>query len=246
MAGSDGGLGTRSSGGMLQGGGISYEFLYPGAFTMLKVALRQGQTMKAQSDAMVAMTGGVEVKGKLEGGVLGGLGRMLSGETFFFQTLEANRGPGEVLLAPSRIGDIADIELDGGVNCVIQKDGFFAATEGVQISTTMQNLSKGIFSGEGFFVLKASGKGMLFVESYGSIHVLEVPADQEVTVDNGHLVAWPDNMQYRVEKASSGWFSSITSGECLVCRFRGPGMVFIQTRNQSAFEQWIRRMAGKA
>ena len=35
---------------------------------------------------------------------------------------------------------------------------------------------------------------------------------------------------------------SIASGECLVCRFRGPGVVLIQTRNPGSFAGWIRSM----
>ena len=38
---------------------------------------------------------------------------------------------------------------------------------------------------------------------------------------------------------SNGWVSSITSGECLVCRFKGPGTVLIQTRNPEGFKDWI-------
>ena len=60
--------------------GVDYELLYPGAFTMLKVRLQRGEMIKAESDAMVAMSNTVDVEGKLEGGVLGGLGRMLSGD----------------------------------------------------------------------------------------------------------------------------------------------------------------------
>ncbi len=43
-------------------------------------------------------------------------------------------------------------------------------------------------------------------------------------------------------KAAKGWFSSFTSGEALVCRFRGPGTVLIQTRNPKGFASWIRRL----
>ena len=43
-----------------------------------------------------------------------------------------------------------------------------------------------------------------------------------------------------IEKASaSGWISSFTSGEGLVCRFRGPGNIMIQTRNPQVFGQWM-------
>ena len=143
--------------------GINYEILYgEGAFAMLRVVLRRGMAIKAQSDAMVKMDTTMEVEGKLEGGVLGGLGRMLSNENIFFQTLKAVSGDGEALLAPAAPGTILDIEMDG-TPYYIQKGGFFAATEVVVISTRMQNLAQGLFGGEGFFVLEASGRGVLFV-----------------------------------------------------------------------------------
>ena len=71
---------------------------------------------------------------------------------------------------------------------------------------------------------------------------MELGEGEEVIIDNGNLVAWPDYMDYTIEKASNGWLSGIKSGECLVTRFRGPGTVLIQTRNPSSFEAWIRSM----
>ncbi|AGA89527.1 TIGR00266 family protein [Thioflavicoccus mobilis 8321] len=223
-------------------GGLTFRVHYRGAFALLEVHLQPQQTIKAQSDAMVAMDPTIDVEGKLEGGLLGGLGRMFSGESFFFQTLRAARGSGVALLAPAQPGDLLPVHLDGTQPYIIQKDGFLAASEEVQISTAAQNLARGIFSGEGFFVLRAQGRGMLFAESYGAIHALEVPAGEEMVVDNGHLVAWPEGMHYSLEKASSGWISSFTSGEGLVCRFRGPGTVYIQSRNPKAFGSWLSRL----
>ncbi len=224
---------------------LDYELLYPGAFTMLKVRLKAGEIIKAESDAMVAMANTIDVEGKMEGGILGGLGRMLTREKFFFQTLAARRGPGEVLLAHAIPGDIKAIKMDGSRSYVLQKDGFFAGSDSLNISTKMQNLTKGLFSGEGFFVIKASGQGTLFVSSYGAIHPIDVPANSEVIIDNSHLVAWPDEMNYTIEKAASGWISSFTSGEGLVCRFKGPGQVLIQTRNPGGFGSWIRQFIPK-
>lgn len=217
-----------------------FEYLYRGAFTMLKINLDAEERIKAESDAMVAMSANVTVEGKLEGGILGGLGRMLSGEKFFFQTLAAHHGPGQVFLSPSTIGDVTDINMDG-TDYILQKDGFFAASEGISISAKVQNLVQGLFSGEGFFVLRASGTGILFVSSYGAIHPFDLAAGEEIIIDNAHLVAWPATMNYTIEKASSGWISSFTSGEGLVCRFRGPGRVLIQTRNPKGFGAWIRQ-----
>jgi len=224
---------------------VEYEILYQDAFPLLQIKMQKGESLKAESDAMVSMSNTIDVDGKLEGGILGGLGRMLSGEKFFFQTLIANRGPGEALLAPSIPGGIIDVELDGSYGLCVQKNGFLAGTQNIEVSTKTQNLMQGIFSGEGLFILKVSGRGTVFVNSYGAIHAINIPAGQDAIIDNNHLVAWPDYMQYQIEKASSGWISSFTSGEALVCRFRGPGTVLIQTRNPKGFGSWIQQFIPK-
>lgn len=222
-----------------------HEFLYRGAFTMLKVDLSANEVLKAESGAMVAMSDTIDVEGKLEGGLLGGLGRMLSGEKFFFQKLAANRGAGQALLAPATPGDLMAIEITPSAPYIVQKDGFLAGSDSLEISTKMQNLTKGLFSGEGFFVINVSGSGTLFVSSFGAIHEVNIPAGETLIIDNAHLVAWPANVEYNIEKASSGWISSFTSGEMLVCRFRGPGKVFIQSRNPQGFGDWIQRFIPK-
>jgi uncharacterized protein (AIM24 family) len=61
-------------------------------------------------------------------------------------------------------------------------------------------------------------------------------------VDNGHLVAW--NTEYRIEKAGGGAMTSMKTGEGMVCRFTGPGTVYIQTRNLGEFASWVREVAG--
>ena len=120
---------------------------------------------------------------------------------------------------------------------------FCYGTTGYGIALCLQSLTKGLFSGEGIFVLNIKGRGTVFVSSYGMIHPIEVPAGEEVIIDNGHLVAWPDTMSYEIEKASKGGFlASLKSGEGLVCRFKGPGTVLIQTRNPESFTGWIRSM----
>lgn len=220
---------------------MNYEILYKGAFPMIKIKLDNGESIKAESGAMVAMSSSIDVDGKLEGGFFKSIGRSLAGEKFFFQTLAANRGSGEALLATAAPGAVTVLELDGSQEYLVQKDGFLASTEGVNIDSKAQNLLKGLFSGEGFFILRASGKGTLFVSSYGEIHEVNLEPGEEYVIDNSHLVAWSSDIIYNIEKASKGWISSFTSGEGFVCRFTGPGKVYIQTRNPSSLGQWISR-----
>lgn len=219
---------------------MKYDILYQDAFPLVKCELQRGEKLKAESDAMVAMSATLDINGAMNGGIIGGLARrMLTGESFFFQTIEATRGDGSVLLGHPAPGGIIDVELDGSYSLRVQKTGFLAATDSIQVDTTMQNLAQGLFSREGFFVVKISGRGTVFLSSYGAIHAINLADNEEYIVDNGHLVAWPDYMNYKIEKASNGWISSFMSGECLVCRFRGPGVVLIQTRNPASFRQWL-------
>ena len=226
---------------------MKYEILYQDAFPLVKCDLQRGEKIKAESDAMVAMSATLEVNGAMNGGIIGGLARrMLTGESFFFQTIDAVRGDGLVLLGHPAPGGIIDVELDGSYSLRVQKTGFLAATDSIQVDTTMQNLAQGLFSREGFFVVKISGRGTVFLSSYGAIHAINLADNEEYIVDNGHLVAWPDYMNYKIEKASNGWISSFMSGECLVCRFRGPGVVLIQTRNPASFKQWLGTTLGNS
>jgi uncharacterized protein (TIGR00266 family) len=235
----------RGGGNKLGNSNNRYEILYEGAFPIVKYNLQSGEKLKAEADAMVAMSATIDVTGGVEGGLLRGLTRMLAGEKFFFQYLVASRGAGEVMLAHALPGGIVDVELDGSYGLRVQKDGFLAATDGIEVNTQMQNLFQGIFSKEGFFVLNVSGRGTVFLSSYGAIHAINLGEGEEYIVDNGHLVAWADYMQYQITKASNGWVNSIMSGECLVCRFRGPGTVLIQTRNPKGLDGFIGRMGFK-
>jgi uncharacterized protein (TIGR00266 family) len=222
---------------------MKYEIMYSEAFPIVKCQLERGEKLKAESDAMITMSATIDVEGKMNGGLLSGLARkFLTGESFFCQELIASRGAGEVLLGHSLPGGILDLALNGSYGWRVQKGSYMASTEGIEFDTKMQNLSKGLFSGEGFFILNVKGSGTLFVSSFGAIHPLRLADGEEIIIDNGNLVAWPDYMDYTIEKASSGWISGIKSGECLVTRFRGPGTVLIQTRNPSGFEAWIRSM----
>lgn len=218
------------------------EILYPGAFPMVKVHLASGESLKAESGAMVAATPTIDVESKMEGGLLKALSRkVLTGEHFFFQTLRATRGAGEVLLAPTVPGEIVILELDGVNEYLVQKDGFLAGAESIAIESKMQSLSRGLLGGEGFFILKVGGTGTLVLNSFGAIHRVELKPDEEYVVDNAHLVAWTATTSYKIERAAAGWISSFTSGEGFVCRFRGPGLVLIQTRNPRGFGAWIRQ-----
>lgn len=64
--------------------------------------------------------------------------------------------------------------------------------------------------------------------------IIQLVEGEAYFIDNGHLVAW--NCKYEIERvASGGLVSSFSSGEGLGCKFKGPGTVYLQTRNLNAF-----------
>jgi uncharacterized protein (AIM24 family) len=78
-------------------------------------------------------------------------------------------GPGEILFAPATLGDISLLRLNGTEVWSVGKDAFLAATQGVTKEYKSQGFSKAMFSGEGMFVYKISGSGILWLSSFGAI-----------------------------------------------------------------------------
>ena len=221
---------------------MNVELLFQGSYCMAKLTLTGGEEVKAQSDAMVSMTPNVSVEGKAEGGVFGMLKRSFTGESLFLQTLKNNSSEtGEVLVAPSEPGDLAVLELNGSNGYILQKGSFLAAENGVNMEMVSQGVMKGLFSGQGFLLQKAAGQGKLVISSFGGILKKTLAPGEIWIVDNGHMVAWSDTVNYELKKASSGIMSSLTSGEGLVCHCKGPGDVYIQSRNPGGFGDWVRQ-----
>ncbi|CAM2977989.1 TIGR00266 family protein [Hathewaya histolytica] len=206
---------------------IKHELLFEEANRTLKLICQPGDEIMVEAGAMVSMSDAFELTAKT-GGLGKVFGRMLTGESAFIQKFKA-RDNGELLLAPSYLGDIKHITLDNSRAYRLGKGAFLASTEGIEIKTKGSG-AKGIFSGEGLFQMEARGEGELFLSSYGSIYEKRLEFGEVYIVDTAHLVLWDSALNYSVEMAS-GFLGSIAGGEGLVCKFTGPGLIWIQTRN---------------
>ncbi|RYN74135.1 hypothetical protein AA0117_g7226 [Alternaria alternata] len=211
--------------------GGSYRVSHRDTNSILTVQLAIGCPFTAKPGAMIAMSPTMTLKGNLKFSLKKALiGGDMSKSTY--------TGPGELLLAPSSIGDITIIKLGGKEQWSVGRDAFLACTQGIVTEYKSQGIGKAMFSGEGLFVYKISGTGVLWVTSFGAIIRKDLAANEKYIIDNGHLVAW--NCKYVLERvASGGIISNMTAGEGLVCKFTGPGTVFMQTRNAAAFGQWL-------
>ncbi|OAA33506.1 DUF124 domain-containing protein [Moelleriella libera RCEF 2490] len=211
--------------------GGSYRISHRDTNTILTIQLAIGCPFQAKPGAMIAMSPTMQLRGELKFSVK----KMITGTEM---STSRYVGPGELLLAPPMLGDITSIRLTGQESWVVGHDAFLAATQGVIKDHKRQGLGKAMFSGEGLFVYRISGTGILWITSFGAIIRKDLVEDEKYIVDNGHLVAW--NTKYILERvASGGIISNIASAEGLVCKFTGPGTVFIQTRNPKAFSAYM-------
>ena len=217
---------------------MEIESEYGPAFTMMTVTLAPGEQIKVEPGAMVAQSEGLEMKtGMGSGGGFGGFMKSMmksafGGESFFVNTYTAGPSGGWISLAPSSPGDIETFNLDPGQSFYMQGGAFMASTINVDTSTKFQG-AKSLFSREGAFFLRAEAAdvpGRVFFTSYGAMKEIEVTPDKPIKIDNGHVVAFSEGLNYQISKVK-GLGSFLFGGEGFTLDFHGSGSVWIQTRN---------------
>ena len=208
-------------------------------YSIVSIDLPAGKKIFAEPSAMVSMTPSVTLEAGFKGGLGKTLGRMLGGESLIINTFTAQGQPGEIMFAGGAAGDIAYQRMEGQT-LYLQRGAYMLNTEGVEVTGKWQG-AKGFFGGEGLVLLKASGHGDLFFNSYGAI--LEIDVKDGFIVDSGYIVAFEETLDYQVTvlpglRSGGKVKSFFFGGEGLVCQFSGVGKVWIQTRHVQSFLSW--------
>ena len=208
--------------------------LRPGS-AAAEIKLNPGQEFTAEAGAMIAMSPGIQMSTttykKNSGGIMKGIKRLLSGESFFLNHYKAGQQGGTVILGATHAGDMFVKELNGE-NLIVQGGSYVASSPDIEINTNWQGF-KSLVSKEGLFWLGLKGKGTVIVNSFGAIYPILV--NGEYIVDTGHIVAFEESLNFALSKAGKSWISSILGGEGLVCKFKGQGTVWVQSHNTTSF-----------
>jgi uncharacterized protein (TIGR00266 family) len=218
---------------------MKYEVKYKPAYAMLVVNLNQGEAITAESGALTYMDPTLEAHTrKREQSFFGSLGlRLIGGQSFWVNDYIANYGPGEVALVAAPVGDIEVLEVQPGRGYIIQKSAYIASSQSIDLDLKWEGFTKGLF-GQGLFMLRATGNGQLFINTFGAIDTHTLKPGQTLIVDNFHLVAFSDTCSYKVTKFG-GLKETLLGGEGLVTQITGPGDVHIQTKNVREFVDWL-------
>jgi uncharacterized protein (TIGR00266 family) len=222
---------------------MEYAIEHGPVFTIVRIKLKQGEQFRAEAGAMVSMSPTLKLEAKSAGkGLMGTLKAAVGGESFFATLFTAESGAGELVLAPSMLGDILKMDLSG--NTIFAEGGaYLAGSPGLDLST--KGSFKAMISGEGLFLQKISGSGVVFLNSYGAVFDKTLAPGEAYIVDTNHIVAFEETVQYKVKKAAKGLFSTLASGEGFVCEYTGPGKIWVQTRALSAFAHAISKYITK-
>jgi uncharacterized protein (TIGR00266 family) len=218
---------------------MKYEIKYKPSYAMLVVNLDQGETMTAEAGAMTYMDPAIEPHTrKREQSFWGTLGlSLIGGQSFFVNDYTATKNNAEVGFVAAPVGDIEKIEIKLNQGYVIQKSAYIASTQGIDLDIKWEGFSKGLF-GQGLFMIKATGNGQLFINTFGAIDTHTLAPGQTLIVDNFHLVAFSETCTYKVTKFG-GLKETTLGGEGLVTEITGPGDVHIQTKNMKEFVDWL-------
>lgn len=203
------------------------------------LTLNAGESIYTQSGGMTWMTAGVQMDTNMKGGLLKGLGRMLTGESLSIATYTATAANQEITIASTFPGAIVATDPAGG-DVIVQKSAFLCAEPGVTVSAhVVKNLSSGLFGGEGFVLQRLSGSGLAFLEIDGAICEKTLRPGESLIVDTGNIAAYEAKMQYEVTMVK-GFKNVLFGGEGLLnTRLTGPGKVWLQTMTMPGFAKRI-------
>lgn len=205
-----------------EGPGVQYRIDHRPSNALLTLYLSPAYHLKARPGSLVAMDTSVQLHGELYHGFT----RLLSGEDISELTFV---GPGEVLLAPESWGDITPVELQDSTVFCITGQAFLACSGLITRKPLSQGFPKNLLDHDGHPAEQLTGSGIVFMQAAGAVVERQLGYGEQWVVDSSHLLAW--SASYTAERARTGCrHYGPGAEEAWVCRFTGPGVVYIQTR----------------
>ena len=201
------------------GGTIEFEVVKTEFFKMPKITISNSEVV-VEAGLMHYMLGDIQIESQLPS--VGGF--IKSALTKEKAVRPRYRGTGQVFLEPT-FGEVNTLELSGDT-WILDRGCFMACDPSVEVGLFTNKAMTGLFGGEGFFQTQVSGHGTVLYHSPGPVERVELRGET-LTVDGSFAVARTAGLDFKVEKATKGLFSSFTSGEGIVNTFRGQGSVMI-------------------
>ena len=164
------------------------------AYGVARLTLAPNEPVQVEGGAMMAMSAGVTLQSKAEGGIMKSLKRAaLGGESFFVSTYTAPPPGGFVDVAARLPGDITTYDVAPGRALFIQKGSWLANDVTVNLDAKWGGF-KNMFGSEGGFIIRAEGQGTWCSPATARSRCGTWRPARRITVDTGHMVAYEDTV----------------------------------------------------
>jgi|TARA_Y100000031_G_scaffold98303_1_gene107672 uncharacterized protein (TIGR00266 family) len=164
---------------------------------LVDIELEPGEHVFTESGGMSWMSANMQMETNTRGGVMGGIGRMLAGESLFLTSYFPEQGKGLVSFASEFPGKVIPMKLKEGERIIAQKDAFMVAEGSVTLKTHFRKrLGTGLFGREGFFLQEITGPGQVFLELAGEVTEYKLESGQQLKVDQGYIAAYEPSVDF--------------------------------------------------
>jgi uncharacterized protein (TIGR00266 family) len=194
------------------------------------ILLSQGEALITEVGGMAWYRGEIKMETNMPGGILGGLGRMVAGESVFLTTYTCIGESAEITFTPESPGSIQEITLMEGESIIAQRDAFMVGQASVTLAPHFkQNLGIGLFGGEGFILQRVTGPGLAFFEIDGEVREYELGAGEVMHINPGHIALMDMTITHKIERVK-GVANVLLGGEgFFLATLTGPGRIWLQS-----------------
>jgi uncharacterized protein (TIGR00266 family) len=209
------------------------------SYSHVQVYLNPGETVIAESGAMVPMSEELDIKAITNGGFCSALGKKIFGGESFSLHRFTNIGPNKSRLTLSQDipGEILKHPMTKGEELNLRRGAYLAHRGELKLTSTWAGMIS-YLSGEGLIKLKvkAKGPGTLFLGAYGSIVERDVEGD--LKVKKGYLIAFDPHLKLR-PTLPGGVLKILLGDGDSTTRVVGTGRVYLQTRSIRKLTKWL-------
>lgn len=216
------------------------------SFPLARLILSADETARIQTGSMIYHDPTIKLTTHLNGRKgTSGLGRLVSaigrsftsGESSLITQIASSQDQSVCGIATNTPGGIAVLDLTKD-QYFINDRCFLAMSEDADYVMQHQSFTKGFLSGTGgLYIMATKGSGLIFVNAFGSLHRFQLD-DDEITIDNDHVVAWSQSLTYDLH-FDNGLLQSMGTGEGIVNTFRGTGSIYLQSLSLSTFAKQL-------
>ena len=202
---------------------------------VLELTLRPGESVVAEAGQLGWFDEGIELETStaLAGadGVWDGAEHPLDGGTLFMARYRSTTRPGTVVFPARLPGTIFQIPLGPDRSYLIQRHGFLAGLEGVELSTALRPGHVGsAVSGElGFVLQKLEGVGHAWIELGGEISEYGLADGERLRVHPAHVGVIERGVAYELTTVPEMENKLFGGDGVFLVQLTGPGKVWLQS-----------------